>query len=106
MKKSNKKIVFNKFIENPVMSENIFDAWVIKAFFKTAEEAWAAVDGIKLANPNFASKFRVRGRGKWTPEKMGQYVTYQLKKYGEVRNTYIPKDMPVSLADYVVLYIY
>lgn len=106
MKKSNKKIVFNKFIENPVMNAKILDAWYMKAFFKTAEEAQAAIDGIKLVSPNFASKFRIRGRGKWTPEKMGQYVTYQLKKYGEVRNTYIPRDMPVSLADYVVLYIY
>lgn len=102
MKKSDKKIVFNKFIHNLAVS----DTWFIKAFFKTAEEARAAADGIKMANPHLASKFRVRGRGKWTPEKMGQYVTYQLKKYGEVRNTYIPKDMPVSLADYVVLYIY
>lgn len=102
MKKSNKKIVFNKFIINYGVS----DAWFMKAFFKTAEEAWAAADGIKMANPRLASKFRVRGRGKWTPEKMGQYVTYQLKKYGEVRDIYLPKDMPVSLADYVVLYIY
>ena len=43
MKKSNKKIVFNKFIENPVMNAKITDAWYMKAFFKTAEEAGRAV---------------------------------------------------------------
>lgn len=106
MKKRN-KIVFNKFLKNKEYeSIDTYTTWYMKAYFKTAEEAKAAIKGIKLVNPKYSNRFSIRGRGKWTPEKIGKYVAYQIKKFGEIKNEYLPDDMPIFLADYVVLYIY
>ena len=99
--KKNTKIVFNRFIKN----ENHHGTWDIKAYFKTADEAKAALAAIRQCGDCLISKARIRGRGKWTYEKMSEWVTHMMKKHKNMK-LHLPDDMPAAIADYVVLYIY
>lgn len=54
-------------------------------------------------------KYRIVGRGSWTPEKVDQYYEYQLAKHGKIIRSVIedgyPSDMPVPVADYLFVYV-
>ena len=108
-----KKIIFNKFVQN----ENITNTntWKFKIFFQTPEEAYNAkklIRGYAKMCGSDIPKFRVRTRGKWTYEKV-VCVVYPIqrmscKKMRALVKTYTKsrKELPMNLADYVVLYIY
>lgn len=68
-------------------------------------------DAIQLAKTMIKSmcktpvKFRVRGRGEWTARKSGIYYSSEYFK-NHPSKCVRPSDMPISLADYVMIYAY
>lgn len=108
-----KKIIFEQFIQNENMTAS--STWKFKIFFHTVEEAIIAKNLIRdyaEVCGSDAPKFRVRTRGKWTYEKVVSEVypkqRLSCKKMKALVKTYTKsrKELPMYLADYVVLYIY
>ena len=108
-----KKIIFEQFVQNENTAST--NTWKFKVFFQTPEEAYVAKNLIRdyaEVCGSDAPKFRVRTRGKWTYEKVVSLVypiqRLSSKKMHALVKTYTKsrKELPMNLADYVVLYIY
>lgn len=98
------KFFFNEFYKNGIST---YFAKIAVYDQDDAELVKRSINaGANITNKRIKLKFRLRTRGKWTQSKRDAFKNWHEKEYGKNVRVIYPKEIPVFLADYYVLYVY